>query len=513
MKTLSLLTNAGTNFPRDKFLFLLLVYLANHIYILALWDAVFWDDWVLFDTNYELLIGRFKQAGTPFGWGGYFHALLLTIGPWAYRLWTLIAYFIAGVLLVNILERRGGVWGSYSIVIATIFMIFPLNSARVAGINVPYATCYLAFFLAWYLLKERKNLAAILFLFSFNTNSLLVFYVLPIYDFIFSNQGARHVEITKRIRENWILIALPFFYFIIKQYFFKPYGFYENYNSNFDISNINYAISLQIKELYEILRLSSTFLMNASFAIVLSIIILLVLNKNKAWQYLPMKAFRASTMLTLMISGVAALMLAGFPYWIVGHPQRFYNWDSRHQLLMPFGIGIFLAGLMGLLAKRFQKAFLCMLLAFCMILNARSYYSYYLDWNKQKEIIRIISNQPIIRDGRIIVFEDHTGLPNANGRSNSYYEWNGMLKYVYKDERRYGINQRDWTSKLCFEDYINFSPYYKAGEIHAAHTQKIVLVKIFKDDEISRSWLDKTIDEVYPRLRLVIEDDRNYCDM
>src|SRR5690606_15478799 len=138
---------------------------------------------------------------------------------------------------VKILERRRGVWGSYSIVIATIFMIFPLNSARVAGINVPYATCYLAFFLAWYLLKERKKVAAVLFLFSFNTNSLLVFYVLLIYVFNFTNRQGNHVAVTKRIRQNWIFIALPFFYFFVKQYFFKPYGFYENYNSNFDVSN------------------------------------------------------------------------------------------------------------------------------------------------------------------------------------------------------------------------------------------------------------------------------------
>jgi len=496
---------------RDKFIFLALVYIVNHIYILALWDAVFWDDWILFDTDHAILIGRFEQAGTPFGWVGYFHALLLALGPWAYRVLVFITYFCAGLLVVKILERRGGIWGAYSIVIGTMFMIVPLNAARVAGINAPYATCYLVFFLAWYLIESHKFLASILFLFSFNTNSLLVFYVLPVCDLIFPNKQVRYVDIWELIKKNWILLGLPLLYFFIKVYFFSPYGFYKNYNNEFSFYNIKHALSLQISEIDRLFSPSAELLLVVGFTAGLSIVIWPILNRMQLSKFLPCDVFNRRKLLIMALMGVAALILAGFPYWLVGHPQRFYNWDSRHQILMPLGVAIILASLFGLLPKNIRKVYFCFLLALFLVLNVQSYYAYYIDWNKQKAIIDIISHQPLIKEGRLIVFEDHTEIPNARGRTNSIYEWNGMLKYIYKDEKRYGINQRDWTSKICGSNHISFSPYYKAGEINNAHTNKVVLVKIFRDKPIGLSLIDKIIDEVYPSLRIVIEDDKDYC--
>src|SRR5690606_33211977 len=129
-------------------------------------------------------------------------------------------------------------WKACGVLIAALFMILPLNSARVAAINAPSATCYVSFFLAWYLIHKKRKLSALLFLFSFNINSLLVFYALPIIDLVIENARPSFRSIIRSVKSNWVFILLPFIYFFSKYIFFTPYGFYENYNNNFNYSNV-----------------------------------------------------------------------------------------------------------------------------------------------------------------------------------------------------------------------------------------------------------------------------------
>lgn len=99
--------------------------------------------------------------------------------------------------------------------------------------------CYLLFFLGWFLFAKQKSLSLICFFMSFNTQSLLVFYALPVYE-IYHRRGKKIniPEIAKFILEAPILFGLPFLYFIIKIIYFSASGDYIEYNLNYKFNNI-----------------------------------------------------------------------------------------------------------------------------------------------------------------------------------------------------------------------------------------------------------------------------------
>jgi len=104
------------------------------------------------------------------------------VGPWLYRLSVFVLMFGAGLCLERILARHPQVPNSIRLLIVIFFLTLPFIIGRAAMITLPYSLCYIMFFLAWMLMPSQKFISGLLFLASFNTNSLLVFYVLPILD-------------------------------------------------------------------------------------------------------------------------------------------------------------------------------------------------------------------------------------------------------------------------------------------------------------------------------------------
>src|SRR3546814_13538982 len=83
----------------------------------------------------------------------------------------------------DLIVKRTNLVGPFlRINIVLLYLVLPLNFARVAQIDFPYALCYLLFFGAWWLIESKKWVSLLLFFLSFNTNSLLVFYALPAID-------------------------------------------------------------------------------------------------------------------------------------------------------------------------------------------------------------------------------------------------------------------------------------------------------------------------------------------
>jgi len=430
---------------------LILFYLISHGMILFLMDAIYWDDWVLWNMNESDVFKMFDQAGSPLNIAGYLHTLLLSIGPWLYKLMTFTLNLMSGLILYSILKKNKYLNVEAAFYIALLFIITPLFIVRVTLIAIPYTIATFSFLLAWYMLDRNRIISLILFIISFNIPSFLVFYAVPIMDWYFRendnlsaqkilNWGYRHLD----------FLIIPFLWYVVYRYFFTPYGFYEGYNQSYDLQNL--FISLKGLILDNVKLSVNLFLMISG--VIVSYFLLRNISSNNLTDISKRK---------LIVISSLVLFFAWFPYGILGYSPQFQDWNSRHQLLLQFGIS-FLIFTVAYSFSEFKKVILILFIAVSLSINVTNYSSLFLDWNKQKQIMLLMNESEDIKDASTLIFTDFTIDKNALDRIYRTYEWNGMLKYVFDDEKRFGISD-DYVTEYFNGDYdIYFDALYAAGE-------------------------------------------------
>ena len=446
---------------RRDFFYIISLYLMTHMPILLLSNAIYWDDWVIFAGSPDLIIKIFReQSATLFRIEGYIHIFILeTFGAWVYRLLTLILMGLAGFYLYKILERNYEVSREVRFFAVVFFLILPFNFARIEIVNFRYIFCYFLFFLGWFLFDKQKSLSLICFFMSFNTQSLLVFYALPVYE-IYHRRGKKIniPEIAKFILEAPLLFALPFLYFIIKINYFSASGDYIEYNVNYKFSNI---IQTPINQLINFLSLKvgiidiiwiSLFSM-LSLKFIKSHIINFSIKEN------PIEAK------AIIFIGLLSIICASFPYWILGLTPTFNEWSSRHQLLLPLGFSLLIIGtVISIKKSNFKIYLITIVIGASIYLNVSTYLDLFVDWRKQKNIIELIKNNELIYNSELVFFEDKTIDLNAINRIYRPYEWSGIMALAFGDRCRKGftlvlensiseIVKPDLTIQSCHDTY------------------------------------------------------------
>lgn len=451
--------------------YLFVIYLIAHGGILFIPNAIYWDDWTLYGVTPEVIYDTGRQAGSMFNLSGHMRVAFLSIGPWFYKVLTFVLMFGAAVALDFILKKHKSINTEARFLIVLFFLALPFYWARVALIDMNYTISYFLFFLAWALIDKQRFVALVLFFFSFNTNSLLVFYALPILDMYYRSVNGQiglkslmHFSIRK-----FDFMLLPFFYFGIKVIFYSPSGLFDGYNEQFSL------IKLVV----------SPFLMALDWSNLKVSILPLIFTFGIIFYF-----FRKHISIKLGLDGKAIYGLylglvifcfGGFPYWILGHVPTFTEWTSRHQLLLPLGSSIIVVMFLFLIEKENRIISVSLLLALCITLNIGTYKDFYLDWQKQKELIELFKSSEKIKNGQLIVFEDNTLSKNAISRIYRSYEWNGLMATAFGNELRLGINS-DALEELkrgnFFRGYFSDGEKYRNSEFSYNSTVEVVLVEI-----------------------------------
>jgi hypothetical protein len=466
---------------------LFLIYVLCHGGIFFILNSIYWDDWVLFNSDKNVIITTFKQAGGSFfNYTGYMHSNIIPIGQWIYKVATFVLYFFSSIILYQILLENKKFEKSTSQIITIFFLILPLNSARVALIDFPYTIGYFLFFLAWKI-KNHRLLSLVIFFFSFNINSLPFLYILFIIDLYFEKNNHISIENVKQFIKNKIdFILLPILFFYIKYNFFKTSGLYKTYNSNFSFINIF------ITPIRQIIDLSGLNINLFLFLAVFSIIIFLkpFYNAIKKTEY-------KNNILTLL-----SILLALFPYWILGLTPTFVEWSSRHQLLMPLGVSLLLVQIITKFSRYSRYLIFTIFISISIVMNLNNYFNFFVDWNKQKAIMNLLAKNIEIKDKKLVLINDHTLELNALSRNYRFYEWNGLFKYVYKDENRFVMNysDKDLYNKGLFDIYFN--EFGNAKDFKKANLKDATIINIDKVD--SKTNLDKFIGIFKPNLTLQV---------
>lgn len=443
--------------------------------------GIFWDDWVLHGMSPVIILDRFQQAGGP--WGGYFHNTLLTIGNGisSYRIITFASFFFSAVFLYFVLYTIREISRFERLLIVLYFAILPVNSARIALINTPYAICHLLFWLGFFLLTRYlmkgkvyiRIIALISILFSFNTQSLLVYYVVALSYIVYweLSHGALRRHLIKKLLGYFDFIILPFVFWVIKSIFFSPHALYQGYNK---ISLKQLAIT-PILSLISInssfVELFDQYLKNVSptLAIITAgILNILIIKKYRS------KLNEYSHIFLLI--GALLFLLALFPYNAVGRIPSQVDWASRYQLLIPLGISFILVFGTSLIisSQKIRNFVYALLISIFIVTNISIYIDFQKDWYKQASLIENFKNSAIIRSNTTFLFNDRTEELNANKRTYRFYEFTGQMKTSFGEETRFGHLKNSYQGMDILIPYLN--SYYNLRHYQIRAPQYIVYI-------------------------------------
>ena len=151
--------------------------------------------------------------------------------------------------------------------------------------------------------------------------------------------------------------------------------------------------------------------------------------------------------LWLFLLGAFVLYLAAFPYVVVGILPELGDWASRQQVLIPFGASVMLVYGVKLLNRHWGFSFPIYLLFMLLFIHTTmtDQISLQRDWYKQLSIMENMRKSPIIINNTSFLFRDDTRDLNFNSRIYRFYEYTGLMKEVYKNERRFGVESVTYT--------------------------------------------------------------------
>ena len=446
---------------------LFVLYLLSNLLLLLNINGLYWDDWVLYHQSFDEMKDMMNQLTGNAHVFEYLHHALSQIGNgvFPYRLLTTIVYFLSGLFLYYILSDIKSLSRKSGFYITLLFIVLPVNSARVALCDVQYGLFLCVFFMAFWLLTRYVNQidrsiffrAAILGLFflSFFVSSLLVFYAIVIlYLFYESNRQA-----TKVLVHYADFICLPVLFYCIKSIYYVPYGLYSHYNAistDYLVVMLNLAQAVKMafyKPLVQAFAVSQQFL----FLLCVTMAFLFLYLREE-----PVESQQKKPII-LMALGILFFMLAVFPYVAVGKIPALDHFDSRHMLLIPLGLSFFLYSII-LFMERLNRAFahiaLITLLSACILKNMHDQTQYLKDWFYQVALEEHYKDNPIINDNTTFLFKSNIAF--ANHRSMQFYEHNGRLKKVFGDDTRFmGDNVSELQTYASYKNYprYNFSTW------------------------------------------------------
>ena len=397
----------------------LILYFSSYFMMLFFLNAKFWDDWMV---NVQMTPSEthkyWKDMIAMFPTNRFVEVSLLQRNPIAMHLLTFVLHFLNGVLVFQILKRVRYLRFPSTVAITLVFLVLPINSARVAMVDFRYTYSLTLFLVGWFLLVQDKSkilrfLAIAVFISSFIVQSLLVFFITPCIHLFVVNYFENGIHKMRALFYSAALFLIAPTYFVLVRLIDPPISSRTEYYTP--------SISGSAKGL--LLVLVSTYWVFNSFRGTAR------LDSVNRKQLMSVGAFLVSIG---AFAYMAADNLSDISEWMLNFVPRASDWDSRHQLLLGIGISLIVVGLIGEIYTLSRKKLFSLLLASCVILNFIMMKSYYLDWRKQIEVIELLKSGEFATTTKVIEVLDDVSARrfNARGRTIRGYEWEAIIQYA-----------------------------------------------------------------------------------
>ncbi|MEO5921592.1 MAG: hypothetical protein ABIQ01_10680 [Pseudolysinimonas sp.] len=510
--------------------------------ILLAADSLFWDDWVLANGD---TLSMTRDLGIP--WIGPYIVAFFAIGPWMFKAVMIAATAVTAVATYRIGGHGLGLDRTARWFIAALVTVLPLNVARAALASLSFYTISLAvFMIAWAVLVSggvrplternaswwRPVLAALLFFASFTTASLLPFVALPVLHLAvltFTRAAGFWRSVLRFVVRYWVVLAAPVAFWVVRTVFFKPTALYDGYNSFLSLRPVTPAVIAALLLGAAILGAVLVLVMTAltrrgglpdgrfaapatvacalgvaavgafiwfsggqgitlrlTIAIPLAVsavivIVALVVGRTRSGESSP-------PLVPLLAVGILTFAVGTLPYLLVGKIPAFVGWDSRHQLLMPFGIAVLLYGGYRALAiagrPRLGRVILGVVVAVATIATIGATLHLVADWRKQSQIIAALATEPLVQQAGTVIFVDRSAELNFSAREYSWYEYNGWMLTAFGDETRIGV-PRAQVADVVDGEFTDFPYAERYGFADWTPTRDGVQVEIRSSEEAS----------------------------
>jgi hypothetical protein len=373
----------------------------------------------------------------------------------------MVCFFVSALALFKILKSRLPLNDFQVKAITLLFLLLPLNSARVAMIVFYYSFSNMLFFVAWLLLVSKSKvapwLAIPLFWLSFGTPSLIPFFALPWMHFGYTLFSSNQRLSRRGLAVFGVLATLPIAFWIIRA---------QTFGAN-------------IREYYVPKPLG---VIRGGLFVVVAIVFLVYGIVQKKWNMSQnARPLLIGWGVLSLAFGSAAYMAGGhlvdISDWLISFVPNFSDWNSRHQLLQPLGFALIAVGVLSGSSEETSKKAgvfgLSGLLAFSVLLNFTFSQEYYLDSLKQDQVIEQFSNIDALKTNSQVMISDDAFRFNARGRSMRSYEWEAMLEKAHPDEGEFLVEPLRYVNCEEFKPTLILSVVAINGRLESLITRDL----------------------------------------
>ncbi|MCB9252331.1 MAG: hypothetical protein H6605_07665 [Flavobacteriales bacterium] len=411
-------------------------------------NGIFIDDWKYYDQTTADLINCFNPEGWYYTGIWAIHAFLFSF-PYpmlVYHLCTFLLGLGILVLFYKILSQTKFDKLTSGLT-ALVFSVSPYYFMKNSASTLPYTLCLFLFLTSYHLiLKTQKQtimhvlFVSIFLLYSFITNSIILLYPILLLHLYFHN----HLRVTDFLKRYFWLILIPVVFIALRYTLLKPIstGTSQHYN-RIDPNSLIHLPGNVLGILKDHILYFLEQLINYKYLAVLLFGIYVYLTGFRFAHLFSGRVKIKGSVLVIILGSV--LFVTGItPYLLVQKYPVFKGWETRHQLLIPFGVSLILSCIITLSAIRFYRiVFLSTILTTFSVSLLAQTSDYYKGWFKYELISGYFANHdpgPV----KTLVFEDDQNCQNATDRVMSYFEINGLYKMATGKQDRYfvGKNQK-----------------------------------------------------------------------
>lgn len=447
------------------------------IYVLAHWFILvstgrWWDDWVYADHDVGYMMEVTKQGSLPL-------AGVVDIIIWytPYKLFVFLMFYADGIFLYRILKSIDLFSEDAAFWISALFLIIPINDARIAYICFNYSLGLFCYLLSFYLItrwirQEGKTriitriLSLLILIPAFNAESVMLMVVLMLLYLYYEElkTGWEWKEIRLNIKKLFFAVAhyidyllLPIVNYFGTKILFPGYGFYggRSYILWDDLFH-----TIMLSPWYTWLTFKNIFsnwcrvitdkpeklaLYIVIYAVVIGATVLAYIRGEKTAQY--EKNSTGKTVFLLCL-GILSFYLGVFPYLVKrGRKIDVVYADGRDSLLLGIGTAIIIYYFLSLFRFLLKEMGIRIILVSLIVSGVIYFNNIYLEWEKnyyQQLQIRdeIASNRQILDNDTFIVI--YTGATFHN----MFFQTNGNSWAATGEETRFYMTGVDDLQRL-----------------------------------------------------------------
>ena len=415
--------------------------------LILLNKGIYWDSWILRKwvekKEWRAMKVFYRAVGMPFFYYVHRSFNLSPNSIWLYRLVCFLSLWSTSALVFLICHNFSPLDQWQSFFIAAMMLMFPIQDMALEFcVTVQYVLTQTLFYCAillcfslndlnWgidYLLL--RSLMIILFLMSFNMNSLLVFYGAFVFYFFVYQYLSLDQNISSLALSNLDLFSLPFVFWFLKNKYSPKSGYYENYNK------ILLRFS-QIRASYKslVVDLFFPFLKKVCAWSIPALSLLAILHFSGLMSTVLGHDSHPHSMLTLtlgLLVGSLLLLAATLPYSLVGQVFGYTGWETKNNLLLPLPLSIIAWSCIACLLQshEFSIYLQTLILIIFLLLSVDKHLLLISIWAKQEALLEIYAKEPAVKNSSIIGIHDEHPIQYGHLHTHPEYHF-GAMTFIF----------------------------------------------------------------------------------